>query len=1014
MFRRLLWKEFRALLPLWLALLAAGLAIVAGIASTEQRSSATPLISLAISLAGCFGIAAAAMQFAGEVEDGTAGWLRSLPLEGQNVWSAKLLVNAGGSMALLYIMGALVSWTWFSMQRPSPEAAFDSMEYFNSERMVRFSLGAPFLAAAVSVRLRGVLAAVLATAVISGVCAWLGSVVTTRHSAGPAWAVLAIQTVLAIWLSRKWTISWCQSLDFATPRPETFVATRMAVAHRPWWDVWCDRSPVWRMWRSLVWQELRRARLFALWWLGLFATGVTLTFLDLANLRFVMLLGYGTAALAGVWSLWGEQRRGFHAFLGDRGVPSAPVWWSKHGVWALLAILLTLPCVFFDAWVEGIPLSGAVYSLSGQLVRQAEVLQQGQQTGPMDFSLSGAPLNRNPLPVRLLGATSSGLSNLAALYAIGHLASLCSTRLVLTLVVTFVGTVAWFAWSQSQATFNGVSIWTTGALVSVGALLASGILVDRWLARRSLAWGRGLILAGSLLGCLLASSGFAWARYWSLPSAPLPESLQKELAAMEARMKSVDVEATRDYRRLFDELAELRSLNLDVGQGKAGPGGEPGLVAQPQPQVAPEQDVKPWLAWLDRLADAGEKHASGGRRPLMSPYWFRGGFSGETVLLSDTSAFDEPLASLREAGEVEREWRELLGLLRCNRLEKSQAPWLMVSRWTGRQDLAIFRRIVDWASLPSVSPDQLAEAIHQLRDEARGLPPVYEHWLARNVLARWYLRGETSKLMQFVDGHEQGLVTQFAHAGGVPSGLWNGRLERAVHATWAEQWIDFTFVDALTRRASGSVAWGRGLSYVYDLDIDSTSLESPALSALGPGPVRDELLHAPYPLKHFLVQHGRYSRTIEAVALHNRYRLLLTALVVLHHHKQHGALPTSLFVLRFPHDRATPGAPGDPLPVDFFTGEPFEYAPAGLGLPAIGNRNELLKADQPVLRAGAHARDYWQRTRWLWPEKPPLGEPVEELLDRRWRRIEDRRMGDAKAPHSWAKPSTLAVLYDID
>jgi hypothetical protein len=975
MFTRLLWKEFRALLVLWLALAAGGWAIITAIAATTQFSQAAPLISLAVALGGCFGIAAAAMQFAGEVEDGTAGWLRTLPLDGHSVWSAKLLVNVVGSWALLLVMGVLVWLTSPTLQGQSLESALESSEYFNSERMVRFSLGAPFLAAAVSVRLRGVLAAVLVTSLVAGVFAWLSSWGTNRGE-GPAWGVLAIQTTLAIWLSRRWTIAWSASVDFAAPRPAAFVATRATVAHRPWWDLWCERSPVWRMWRSLLWHELRRARVFTLWWMGLAFLAVGLTFVDLANLRLVVLLGSITPSLAGVWSLWGEQRRGGHAFLGDRGVSSSPVWWSKHLVWGLLTILLALPCLLFDAWVEGIP--GPV------------------QSALNNYSLSGAPLDRNPLDHRLLTALSNGLPIVAALYAIGHLVSLCSARLVLTLVITFVGAVAWFAWSQSQNIYNGTPIWISAALVTIGALVAAGLLVERWLTRRSLAWGRGLIFATALVGCLLASAGFARARYWSLPSDPLPESLEKELAAMEARMKSPDLDATQAWRKLFDDLTILWMRTIDRPRGPALAGAE--LADQMEAPVEPAQDPKPWLEWLDRLADAGEQYASGGRRPLLEPHYVRtgGSFSHDFLrLVSDTSCLEKPLNSLREAGEVEREWRLLLGLLRCARVEKSQGLWLNDFRFTDRADNVIFQRILDWASLPAVTPERLDKAITVLREESRGLPPVYERWLARNVLARWYLTGKTYWLRRLVDGNDLTLLMQYSDA---PTGLWKARLERALYASWQQPWQEFELIHAMTRYERDLIVSLNGHPRLHELDPHSPKFRSPL--ALEAGPVRDELLHAPYPLQHFLMAPNRPWEAEQALKRQNHFRLLLAAMKVLHHQKVHGTLPPSLETLD--------------IPIDLFTGRSFEYFPGGLGLPVLRPQGRLLKADQPILRSPGPRGLVWRHKYWTTPQKLDTGEALSEALELPQEQSDDRRSDNPDVPLRWVKPSTLTVLFGLD
>jgi hypothetical protein len=986
---------------LWLGLFAGGLGLVVWIGSVQHAGSAAPLVSLAIALAGCFGLAAAATQYAGEVEDGTAGWLRTLPLEGRTVWSAKTVVNVGGTLALLLVLGGMV-WLAHPPMGRSPDDP--SFEYFNAERMVRFSLGAPLLAAAVSVRLRGVLAAVLTTTLLSGVFAWLGSLVSHWNEA-PAWGVLAAQIALTGWLSRRWTIAWCGSVDFAAPRPEALVAARTGsatYAQRAWWDVWCDGSPTRRMWRSLVWHELRRLRTFALWWLVLAVAALILTLTGSANMRSGMLLGYGTAALAGVWSLRGEQRREFHAFLGDRGIPSASVWWSKHVVWGMGAFTLTLPCFLCDAWVEGI--------------------RHSASTSTLEYSLSGAPLNTHPLATRLTQAALRELPAAASLYAVGHLASLCSVRLIFVLVTTFVGAVAWFAWSSSQAGFNGVSTWLTGSLVAGGTLVAAGLLADRWLARRSLAWGRGIVLVGALGGCALLSQGFAYARYWSLPSDPLPADLRKEMEQLEERMKSPDLDASTAYRQLFDELNAL-SFGVESRGQEMAPGGErKPAVPQEEQEADRIKQVEAVAGWLDRLAEAGEKHASGSRRPLLDPHMFRtrSSFAGETMLLlSDGSRFTKPLALMRESGDVEREWRALLGLLRWARLAKSQEPWQAVFQILERMDASVLERIVDWASLKQVYPNRLTAAIQQLRAEEQGLPPVYERWLARHVVARWYLADNISQLSRIVPSHElHGMILAEAY-GAAPRGLWRKRLERAHEASCIGPWYELSVIERLSRSPGDSLKRTERSFHLSELDVYNAKFSAPAFLGTEPGIVRDELMQAPSPLQGFLWESNRPQETIQALRRHNQYRLLLTALTAIHHQKVHDELPSSLHGLRIPAtaERLPPNirSVGDFVPVDVFTGNPFEYAPAGLGtIASAPTVRGLLGGDQPLMWSTGPDLNQWTATRLEKPFQLPSGESVDRVLRLRSVHSSHNPDDDKALPHGLlAKPTVpLKVLFD--
>lgn len=103
-FYRLVWKEYRAQRSLWLALVFAAVSLAAVFAT--GGSGQIPfenLMGIGLTITVAFGVAAVAVAFAGEEDDGTAMWLRMLPVKTHTLLASKLTVVACGMVALLTV-----------------------------------------------------------------------------------------------------------------------------------------------------------------------------------------------------------------------------------------------------------------------------------------------------------------------------------------------------------------------------------------------------------------------------------------------------------------------------------------------------------------------------------------------------------------------------------------------------------------------------------------------------------------------------------------------------------------------------------------------------------------------------------------------------------------------------------------------------------------------------------------------------------------------------------------------
>src|SRR5262245_47201745 len=97
MIRVLAWKEYREHRTVWAALAVVTVLVLVGVARLEHGSHdarAVILLTTSSLLSCVVGIVYGALLFAGEREEGTLGFLDSLPSARRQIWQAKALTGA--------------------------------------------------------------------------------------------------------------------------------------------------------------------------------------------------------------------------------------------------------------------------------------------------------------------------------------------------------------------------------------------------------------------------------------------------------------------------------------------------------------------------------------------------------------------------------------------------------------------------------------------------------------------------------------------------------------------------------------------------------------------------------------------------------------------------------------------------------------------------------------------------------------------------------------------------------
>ena len=355
-FRRVLWKEYRVLRAFWLALVAIVVCsqVIAWtyLPIEDSLAAFAGIMIVALTL---YALAAGAILFAVEREEGTEAFLQAIPVTSLRLFIAKVVLAIASTLALFGLLSLVIlGWKWAGLivtPRTISGEARDSILLIGSFIADVFACGL-----LCSLLLKRPLVAACVGAGLAMLIGFAASLLTVRlgpphvyqaEDAQLTWAafIFAISAgvfLVDLWLGRRWL-----HLPKLTLRRRRLPTTRVPVVTRAAADTTSRAAPFWPAFGRLAWQELRQSWRVMLVILGL-ATAVACSSATLqgpgdARTRAVLPLTLGVVAIMGACVFMADQERWQFRFFAERPVRPRMVWANRQFVWlSILAGYFTL------------------------------------------------------------------------------------------------------------------------------------------------------------------------------------------------------------------------------------------------------------------------------------------------------------------------------------------------------------------------------------------------------------------------------------------------------------------------------------------------------------------------------------------------------------------------------------------------------------------------------------------------------------------------------------------------
>ncbi len=895
--RRLAWKEFRILGGFALAVMVL-CCVCLLIMAWRMKTTADPasLFFVAMGITACYALGCGAVAFAGEREARTDDFQRVLPVSPRQLLLGKLLHALTSALVLGSVVWAIAwlaaRWLWRGYA-PGTSAAMAGLlpAVLGGLTTVQMLAWGILFSLYSSSPLRVVILAFLANTLVSYPIALLCSDVPEYYRTilyfpsffGDLPTVIPRLIVVAIVLGLDFRLvrRWCRESPSAVA-DATGPTMATVTASAGGWNRW-NADP---QWRRLTWQAWRTGK--SLLW------PITLTYLFLvaAVLTLNMPSGYqaGTllAPLVVVGGLLGtlvfhhDQRRRQFRFLAEHGVSPRRLWWARQSSWlpALLVCCLVLPLlefICFHTWV--------VPSFPG-------------------------PREQLEFP-DLVGAIL-GLTLLS--YCTGQLLSLWVRSAVIRVALTALAAILLGIWAALMAAFRIPLVWSVAPIPLV-LWWASRVTLRDWMLERS---GFAVSLKKTLVLVMpaLAIAAGAIAYRWTEIPATEPVFTSPPLTAAEREA------ATRKGVAYLRAMASFDPWWHDL---PASPEWED---HNPKDSLDPTEFALGWLSteqiqWLDQhreviervldvppgdyilppideyraelAADERVPKSSGfGGKPSVDEFYAVKVIRLPHVLVTSAQ-------QCQRAGDLDGALDRYIAALRFMRGPRDLTSATGQFLW-GYERITL-HHLRYWASEPQQTPERIRRAVHDLEqipiqdaipDLERSLQPNY-------LLARRCIAGDEAALRQGQDAW--GLLADADSA----------------YYRWCFRFLPWERQRALRLEAASAA---RALTTIHQLRR-ALAQHAPVQLRSGRDEEKEWMHWFATTISPARLWPDNWSR--EAVCLGEFISIQRATLIVLAlqgWRLEHGTLPRTLDELSpawFAH-----------IPVDPWTGTPFEYYPDGL------------------------------------------------------------------------------------
>jgi hypothetical protein len=578
---RLAWKEVRTLRALWLTLFVTAVVLQLGLVWVFDAQHAVAngvayhprqswLFGVLLALPAIFAVAALAMSFAGEREEGTDQFLCRLaapPLRLLGVKVGLCIASTVVMFVLLLVLTMLIALlvvprdlyhvamdpldpqaqgTFVSrLARTHPEITVVFLDLRDDSRraleVCSWMLNVLSCGVFFSLLFRRVFSSLIATAVAAWLLPRIVLALLTFNlgTQGPAvswleWlihlgVIPGVLLLASAWLVQTWDEDrWPRFVErlLEAWRRVTATSERLADSSaervsggwravvRPFGlclpDEWL---PAWRReTRRLLWLEWRQARrvmLFVLAAFGVYAVcqGLFVAWGSVLVAKEFPFVMALVSFVFGAWSFQAQQSgQRFRDFAGHGASPAA-MWFIKQGVWFAVTLLTVAMLTPFTAW-----LSGGRHFVYWEHERLWRTLGYGLNCGELTHWFRDPKL----LSESLGGVVSNVVLAVGLCFGVGQSVSLLMARAVTVATVGFVLAGLAFGWQQFTALAAIPSELAVLPLI-VGLLLASAVRMTDWLEQRNSVRGWLRVIAAFVVPSLVTLIGVPIYRVVEVP-----------------------------------------------------------------------------------------------------------------------------------------------------------------------------------------------------------------------------------------------------------------------------------------------------------------------------------------------------------------------------------------------------------------------------------------------------------------------------------------------------------------